>query len=34
MSQQVHGYRRFCFDLSECANRNVEASTQVTGKAT
>jgi hypothetical protein len=34
MSQQVHGYRRFCFDPSECANRNVEASTQVFGNAT
>jgi hypothetical protein len=26
MSQPVRGYLQFCFDLSECANRNVEAS--------
>src|ERR1700694_1358295 len=31
MSQPVHGYLRFCFELSECAHRNVGAGTQVTG---
>jgi hypothetical protein len=33
MSQPVHGYLRFCFDLSERANRNVKVSPQVTGNA-
>jgi hypothetical protein len=34
MSQPVHGYLRFCFELSACAHRNVGAGTQLTGKAT
>jgi hypothetical protein len=31
MSPSVHGYLRFCFELSECAHRNVGAGAQVTG---
>src|SRR5437667_10435796 len=34
MSQPVHGYLRFCFELSACAHRNVGAGTQLTGNAT